>query len=78
MPVNEHLNLGTVMFSTPVSSQKISRGGLIKLKSTRFTLPNSSNESHDSVKNSSAEDSAQLRYMKISVSSFCFLSLKKI
>lgn len=41
MPVNE--NLGTVMFSTPVSSQKIRREGgqLGKLKSTRFALPSS-------------------------------------
>lgn len=41
MAVNE--NLGNVMFSTPVSSQKIRREGgqLGKLKSTRFALPSS-------------------------------------
>lgn len=45
MPTNEHLNLGTVMFSTPVSSQKAPRGGLLKLKSTRFALPSSADVS---------------------------------
>ncbi|XP_062702486.1 serine/threonine-protein kinase greatwall-like isoform X3 [Aedes albopictus] len=41
MPVGE--NLGNVMFSTPVSSQKIRREGgqLAKLKNTRFALPSS-------------------------------------
>lgn len=41
MPVNEHL--GTVLFSTPVSSQKMRREGgqLAKLKNTRFALPSS-------------------------------------
>ncbi|XP_062565375.1 serine/threonine-protein kinase greatwall-like isoform X1 [Armigeres subalbatus] len=41
MPLNE--NLGTVMFSTPVSSQKVRREGgpLAKLKNTRFALPTS-------------------------------------
>lgn len=39
--VNAHLNVGTVMFSTPVSSQKVPRGGLLKLKTTRFDLPQS-------------------------------------
>lgn len=41
MPVNE--NHGNVMFSTPVSSQKIRREGgqLAKLKNTRFVLPSS-------------------------------------
>lgn len=65
MPVNEHLNLGTVMFSTPVSSQKVSRGGLMKLKSTRFALPSSgdvrAHKNHFS-------DSAPLRYVKMAVS----------
>lgn len=39
MPVNDHL--GNVMFSTPVSSQKVRRDGgpLAKLKNTRFALP---------------------------------------
>lgn len=48
MPVNE--NLGTVMFSTPVSSQKIRREGgqLGKLKSTRFALPSSIEQSRKS------------------------------
>lgn len=45
MPTNEHLNLGAVMFSTPVSSQKAPRGGLLKLKSTRFALPSSADVS---------------------------------
>ncbi|XP_053682408.1 serine/threonine-protein kinase greatwall [Sabethes cyaneus] len=46
MPVN--VNLGNVMFSTPVSSQKIRReaGPLEKLKSTRFALPSSVDKSH--------------------------------
>lgn len=46
MPVNA--NLGNVMFSTPVSSQKIRRevGPLEKLKSTRFALPSSVDKPH--------------------------------
>lgn len=45
MPTNGHLNVGTVMFSTPVSSQKAPRGGLLKMKSTRFALPSSADVS---------------------------------
>ncbi|XP_055616704.1 serine/threonine-protein kinase greatwall isoform X2 [Toxorhynchites rutilus septentrionalis] len=46
MPANAHL--GNVMFSTPVSSQKMRRDGgqLGKLKSTRFVLPSSVEQSH--------------------------------
>lgn len=62
MPINEHLT--NVMFSTPVSSQKTQRrdlGPLGKLKSTRFALPSSINQSE--IKNS---DSLSLRYHKLS------------
>lgn len=47
MPVNEQIN--NVMFSTPVSSQKMQRrdgGQLSKLKSTRFALPSSIDQNH--------------------------------
>ncbi|KAG4067328.1 hypothetical protein HA402_000319 [Bradysia odoriphaga] len=40
VPNRRHLNVAGVIFSTPVSSQKASRGGLLKLKQkTRFILP---------------------------------------
>lgn len=61
MPINDHL--ANVMFSTPVSSQKI-RGPLSKLKNTRFVLPNSIEQAR---KNHSAE-AMPLRFIKISVS----------
>lgn len=60
LPINEHLNLGTVMFSTPVSSQKAPRGGLLKMKSTRFALPSSAD-----VKVSQKSNPSDLRYIKM-------------
>lgn len=43
IPGNRHLAVAGVIFSTPVSSQKASRGGILKLKQkTRFILPSSS------------------------------------
>lgn len=63
MPINEHLNLGTVLFSTPVSSQKVPRGGLLKMKSTRFALPSSADVSKTS--NKVHNDSDCIRYIKI-------------
>lgn len=64
MPINEHLT--NVMFSTPVSSQKTQRrdlGPLGKIKSTRFALPSSINQSE--IKNS-LNDCLSLRYHKLS------------
>lgn len=62
MPINEHLNVGgTVMFSTPVSSQKAPRGGLLKLKSTRFALPSSADVSKSSQKSNISDN----RYVKL-------------
>lgn len=61
MPINEHLNIGTVMFSTPVSSQKVPRGGLLKLKSTRFVLPSSADVSKSSHKSNTSDN----RYVKM-------------
>lgn len=61
MPINEHLNVGTVMFSTPVSSQKAPRGGLLKLKSTRFALPSSADVSKSSQKSNISNE----RYVKM-------------
>lgn len=63
MPINEHLNVGTVLFSTPVSSQKAPRGGLLKLKSTRFALPSSADVSKNS--NKAHNNSDCIRYIKI-------------
>lgn len=68
MPINEHLNIGTVMFSTPVSSQKSNRNGLLKLKNTRFAMPSSSDVSQNRNKLHSTTDCMPLRYMKLNVS----------
>lgn len=50
IPTNEHLNVAQVMFSTPVSSQKVPRASV--LKSTRFQLPSSEEKSHHKNNNS--------------------------
>lgn len=47
---NDHLNVAQVMFSTPVSSQKVPRASV--LKSTRFQLPSSEEKSHHKNNNS--------------------------
>lgn len=66
MPVNEHLNIGTVMVSTPVSSTKAPRECLAKLKSTRFQLPLSGGNKKR-MKNNSIE-CMPLRFIKMGVS----------
>lgn len=56
MPLHGH-HAANVLFSTPVSSQKVPRrdGGLLgKLKSTRFALPNSFDRSR--IKHASAHN----------------------
>lgn len=59
LPVNGLLS--NVMYSTPVSSQKIRREGQLgKLKSTRFVLPSSVEQQKKS--------SDHLRYIKLAVS----------
>jgi serine/threonine-protein kinase greatwall len=59
MPTNEHL--GNVLFSTPVSSQK-NRGPLSKLKSTRFVLPSSMDQTSVGLAKKSTE---HLRHLKM-------------
>lgn len=49
-PANDHLNGAQVIFSTPVSSQKVPRA--LVLKSTRFQLPSSEEKSHHKNNNS--------------------------
>lgn len=63
-PINEHLKLGAVMFSTPVSSQKAPRGGLLKLKTTRFVLPSSADVSKSSQK-SNISNTSDNQYTKM-------------
>lgn len=76
-PHNENLNVANVMFSTPVSSQKPSRGGLLKLKSTRFALPSSADISRTQNKSVSSECIASI-YMKHNVSVLIINCWKKL
>lgn len=65
-PTNEHLNNVNVMFSTPVSSLKVPRNSVLKLKSTRFQLPSSEEKSRKN------DDSAELAPPYVHVNRFFF------
>lgn len=71
-PVNEHLNGAQVIFSTPVSSQKIPRASV--LKSTRFQLPSSDEKSHHKNNNSAI---CTTRYINVSDLKWTFSYLSR-